>query len=153
MLRNPRTAIGLLLLLCMLSTTSCTMWGEKKTASWKSVTGGEQMERLFWEDVKQKQWSVVQERLAATVVDMNAQGNFGREEMLDHLKQWDIVDFQVGEVRTEPAGADLVVTYTLSLHGTNAGAPLPATVRVMSVWQQVKNGYILVARSVIPVQA
>jgi hypothetical protein len=151
MLRNPRITLGLLLLF-VLSTTSCTMWGEKKTATWKSVTSGEQMERLFWEEVKQKHWSVVKERMAATVIGMNAEGNFSREEMIEHLKQWEIVDFQVGEVRTEPAGSDLVVSYILTLHGTNAGSPLPDAVRVMSVWQQVKSGYILVARSVIPVQ-
>lgn len=43
----------------------------------------------------------------------------------------------------------LVVTYTINLRGTMAGQPLPTNpLRLMSVWQQQKSGWVVIAHSV-----
>lgn len=150
MMRNPRMTI-LCLALLLLSSSACTMWAERKTKTWSNVTSGEHLSRLFWQEVKAKNWQELHDRMAATVLAMNGQGTFDRDGILAHLKTIDISDFQIGEVQTQPAGADLVVTYTLSVKGTRDGKPLPSTLRMMSVWQQLKGGWILIAHTAIPV--
>jgi hypothetical protein len=150
MMRTSRVAV-LIITLLLLGTTSCTMWGEKKKNSWKTVTAGEELTRLYWQEVKQKNWTELSNHTSATVVGLTAQGTLDRETMMAHIKKMDISDFQIGEVQTQPSGEHLLVTYTLALNGTIEGKPLPKSLRFMSVWQLVKSGWILVAQSAVPV--
>jgi ketosteroid isomerase-like protein len=128
------------------------MWGEKKTNSWKTVTAGEELTRLFWQEVKQKNWTEVSNHMSATVVGLNSNGTLDRDGMLSHFKKMDLSDFQIGEVQTQTSGEHLLVTYTLAARGTIEGHPLPATTRYLSVWQLVKSGWVLVAQSAVPVE-
>lgn len=153
MLRFWRMVISIVVILCVLGLASCTMWGEKKNHTWKSATSGEHLARLFWQEVKAKNWKEVEGRMTATVVGMNSRGSLTREQMMEHLKQMDIADFQIGEVRTEAAGVDLVVTYTLTVRGTVGGKALPESIRMMSVWQELNNGWVLIAHSAVPAAA
>jgi hypothetical protein len=42
----------------------------------------------------------------------------------------------------------MIVTYLITLHGTSAGKPFPnEPIRFLSVWQQQKAGWVLVAQS------
>jgi hypothetical protein len=150
MMRTSRSAV-LVIGLLLLGTSSCTMWGEKKTNSWKTVTAGEELTRLFWQEVKQKNWTEVGYHMSSTVVGVDSNGTFDRDGMLTNIKKMDISDFQVGEVQTQISGEHLLVAYTLAARGTVDGRPLPATVRYLSVWQLVKSGWVLVAQSAIPV--
>ncbi len=150
MSRYLRVVIVPILLMSVLALASCTMWGEKKHPGWKGATSGEQLTRLFWQAVKEKNWKEVQSHIGATAIGMSARGDSTREQMMEHLKSMEISDFQIGEVRSEPAGADLIVSYTLTVKGTVGGQPLPSSVRMMSVWQEVKNGWIIVAHSSVP---
>ena len=62
-------------------------------------------------------------------------------------------DFSLAEAQTQPNGDDMVITYTLTLRGAAEGHPIPsAPVRVMTVWQTVKNGWVEIAQSWMPVQ-
>lgn len=150
MMRTSRIAV-LIIAALMFGTTSCTMWGEKKTNSWKSVTAGEELTRLFWQEVKQKNWTEVRNHMSATVVGVNSNGTFDRDGTLTNIKKMDISDFQVGEVQTQISGEHLLVAYTLAARGTVDGRPLPTTVRYLSIWQLVRSGWVLVAQSEIPV--
>jgi hypothetical protein len=70
---------------------------------------------------------------------------------LAHVKAFDITDFHVGEIASQPAGADLVVTYVINLKGTINGQPLPAgPFTMMSVWQEVGGKWLLIAHSTNP---
>jgi len=43
-----------------------------------------------------------------------------------------------------------VVTYTVALHGTSAGQPLPSEpIRMMTVWQKQSAGWMEIAHSVL----
>ena len=150
MTRNSRLPLALLILVA-LGTTSCTMWGEKKSNSWKTVTAGEELTRLFWQEVKQKNWTELSYHMSATIIGVNAGGTLDRDGLLSHVKQMDISDFQIGEVQTETSGEVLLVTYTLAVRGTVNSHPLPGTLRFMSVWHQLKSGWVLVGISAVPV--
>ena len=151
---NPRMdGRRFLLILCviaLLGTTACTLFGEKKNASWSNVTSGEQLERLFWQDVKDKKWSSLEARMAPLLVAVNASRVFDKTATLEHVKSIDLHDFQIGEVETRPAGIDLIVTYTIAVNGTAGGQSLPKSpIRMMSVWQQLSKGWVLIAHSSI----
>lgn len=150
MKRCSRFAV-LVLALIMLGTTSCTMWGEKKTNSWKSVTAGEELTRLYWQEVKQKNWTELNNHMSATVVGLTPIGTLDRDGMMAHARKMNISDFQIGEVQTQLSGEHLLVTYTLAVNGTSDGKPLPKTMRFMSVWQLLKSGWVLVAQTAVPV--
>ncbi|HWR37548.1 MAG TPA: nuclear transport factor 2 family protein [Clostridia bacterium] len=133
------------------TTCACTMWGPKKHASWSSATSGEQLERLFWQDVKDKDWKSLERRMAPLLLAINESEVLDRARTLEHVKSFELEDFQIGEVQTRSAGVDLVVTYLITVRGTVNGHPLPtAPVRMMSVWQELGKGWVLVAHSSVP---
>jgi len=136
---------GLLAILLALLLTSC---GSPKPNTWSGATGAEQFERLFWQSVQQKDWDNVEHHLASTYVAVTSSGRLERAEALAHLKQLDIKDFTLGNVDVRPAGGDMVVTYDITVHGTVGGQALPETpMHMMTVWQQVKHGWIAVAHA------
>ncbi len=139
---------GILLLIAML--TGCTMWPERKTQHWQEATGGEGLERSFWNEIKAKNWVELERHMAGNYSLVSSQGRLDRAAALDHIRQFDLKDFSLGEMQVELSGQTLVVTYTIVVRGTRAGQPLPsAPVRMMSVWQHQKSGWIAVAHSVV----
>ena len=129
----------------------CTLWAEKKSPGWNSATSGEHLERLLWEDIKAKQWKSLEARIAPMMVTVRGPGVLDRAATLEHLKAFELETFQIGDLETHSEGADLIVTYTVTLKGTSGGKPLPATpLRMMSVWQQLSKGWVVVAHSTVP---
>ena len=128
------------------------MWPEKKVTAWDGATGGAHFVELFWQDVKAKRWDDVGKRLAPTFVVTNAGGTYDRAAALERFRTLDIQDFSLGELQVQPSGGDvIVVTYTLALRGSQAGAALSAEpVRAMTVWQQHKDGWLAIAHSTVP---
>jgi len=134
------------------SLVGCTVWGQRPVTKWTDATGGEQLERLFWTEVKNKNWVEIETHVSATFVSLTTAGSKTRETDLDRLKQFDLQDFSIGDVDTQPNGPDLTVSYTLVLHGTVGGKPLPGTpVRGMTIWQHGDHGWIAIAHSSVPV--
>lgn len=140
----------ILVLLMVLACSSCTMWGEKKHAEWKSATSGEQLVRLFWNDVKSKDWKTLEQHVGSGFIGISTNGTSDHAKVMEHLRAMDLKDFQIGEVESKAAGADLIVTYTITASGTVNGQPLPSPLRMMSVWQELKHGWVLVAHSTVP---
>jgi hypothetical protein len=130
----------------------CTMYPEKKHVSaWSSATGGEHFDRLLWEDVKTKRFIDIEPHLAPALVATFPGGVRDRAAFLDYLKALQLTDYSISDVSSVPAGGDIVVTYTITLHGSRAGQPLPdSPMTVMTVWQQVKKGYIAISHSETP---
>ena len=127
--------------------TGCTIGKASKHPTWKNATGAEQYERLLWKSIHEKDWKKVQYRLAPTFVGVNARGqSFDRAGWVDYWKATPVTDFSLGEVMVQPNGADMTVTYVLHLNGETTG------VRVVSVWQQVKGGWTLIAVSMTSIQ-
>ena len=132
-----------------LATTSC--WEEKQPATWKTATGPEAYEKLFWDEVKAKNWQQVEGRLGATFVAIDSEGRHDRAASMALFRQLDLQDFSIGEMKSEPNGSDMMVTYTIVMRGSYQGQPIPNTpFRMLTVWQQVKGGWIAVAHADVP---
>ena len=135
----------------LLVNTGCTLWGEKKNPSWNHATSGEHLERLFWQDVKAKNWKSLEARMAPMLVSTLGGNVRDRAMTLEYAKSLDVKEFQIGEVESRPAGVDLIVTYVINLKGAASGKALPSEpMRVMSVWQPLSKGWVLVAQSSSP---
>ena len=125
------------------------MWKEKPVKAWDSATGGEHLERLFWDEVKGKDWNELEKHIAPTCVFVGPPGTLDRAAGLKHLQQFEISDITLGEVVVQPNGGDtIVVTYTAHISGKLNGAAAPPTTHMMSVWQKVRKDWMLIAHSV-----
>jgi hypothetical protein len=146
--------VGLMLSAIVLL-AGCTMWREHQVSDFKDATGGEGLERSFWKEVKAKHWNALEGHLAGNYVSFTPEeGRFDRAAALAHLQQLQLDDFTLGDLQTELNTDTLVVTYSITMRGTFAGQPLPADpVRMMTVWQKEKPGWIAIAHSVVGSQS
>jgi hypothetical protein len=132
----------LLLLLLLASFASAlfaqSIWKEPKNPNWKSATGAEQYERLMWQAVQTKDWLAVESHLASNFVFLDSAGTKDKAQRLADLKQMSATDQAIKDVNVTASGIDAIVTYTLGPD------------RYMSLWQQQKSGWVMVAMSVTP---
>jgi hypothetical protein len=135
--------IGTLLLI----TTSCNMW-KNPPKGWKGATGGEQLERLLWDDIQMKNWVEVEHHLEPLFVSTSADARRDRAASLEHWKRYEIQSVSLADVQVQTAGADFIVTAKVTVTGTVDGKPLPAQpVQTMTVWQQLSKGWVAVAHA------
>jgi hypothetical protein len=143
---RARVLILSLLICGTLAETGC--WNPPKVSTWSNATGAEQFERLLWQEIKAKNWNAVEPRLAATFVAQTSGAWRDRAAEMQHFKALEISDYSLGEAEVHPAGPDMVVTYKMNLRGSYQGQPLELKdVRMMTVWQQVKGGWVAVAHA------
>jgi hypothetical protein len=127
--------------------SGCTIGKEPKHPSWKNATGAEQYERLMWQAIRDKNWPDVENHLASTFAGVDAKGQaHDRAGWVDYWKSAPVRDFNLGELTVQPNSSDMTITYVLHLNGE------ASALRVISVWQQVKGGWMLIATSETPVQ-
>jgi ketosteroid isomerase-like protein len=128
--------------------------GPPKHPTWNNATGSEQHERLMWDAIKAQQWKDVESHLSPTFVGVDAAGKkYDRAGWLASWKSSGIGEFSLGEVTVDPAGTDMVVSYILNISGNVSGSVASKqTLRVVSVWQQVKSGWIMTATSLTPIK-
>ncbi len=142
---------SLLILALVLILPACTMWSQPSTANWKNATAGEQLERLFWDTVKARDWSELERHIAPRFVVQSPSGPRDRAQALERLRQVQLSDYSLGDVSTQLQGNTLIVTYSITRRGSLNGQPFPdSPVRMMSVWQQLKRGWLLIAHSDTP---
>jgi hypothetical protein len=108
----------------------------------------------MWQAIKDKDWPEVERHLAPTFVGAGPDGhNYDRAAWLTLWKNTQLQDFSLGEITVQPDGADMVVTYEVRLNVQPTTPPLSGTpLRVVSVWQQLKKGWVLIAQSDTPVR-
>ncbi len=161
MRENPRTAQNNVISSCSFLSSvvvalflmGCNL--ETKHLAWKNATGAEQYERLMWQAIRDKDWKNAQYHLAPTFVGVDSSGQaLDREAWLEHWKTAQIKDFSLAEVSVQPQGANMAVTYIFHA-SPDLGPPTAsgAGLRVVSIWQQIKGGWILIATSQTPVSA
>ena len=143
-------AFRLLLLVSMVAFLSaCTVYGGHAVSDhWANATGGESLERSFWQDVKTKNWNQLEAHLAVNYTAVTPQGTFDRPKAMENLKHFNLTDYSLANLQTELHGNVFVVTYDLTLSGTSDDKAFgPQPVRMMTVWQQQKKGWVAIARS------
>jgi len=140
-------------LACLFVAIGCMGGGEPKHPTWKNATGAEQYERLMWQAVRDKDWKNIEYHLAPTFVGVNARGQaLDRTAWLGYWKDTQIRDFSIAELTVQPAGTGMVVTYILHAGASQDAASAPgAGLRVVSVWQQIKHGWVLTTTSMTPI--
>jgi len=146
-MRIFRVALCLLLaLLC-----GCTMWHEHAVNDWTDATGAGSLEKLYWREIKAKNWTELEHHLAGNYIAYTPEeGRMDRAAMVEHLKQLQLDDYSLGEIETELSGETFVVTYEITMRGTFAGKPLPSgPIRMMTVWQHQKRSWVEIAHSVL----
>jgi uncharacterized protein DUF4440 len=147
MLRRLPTLV--LLLALVLPLAAC--WEEKQPAAWKTATGAEALEKLVWDEIKAKNWPEIEHHVGVNYRAVGPPGVFNREQLMEHLKQFEIDDYALGNVEVTPNGADMMVTYDFTGHGKVGGQPLPPVpLHMMTIWQQVKGGWIMVGHATVP---
>jgi len=122
---------------------------------WSKATGAEEHERLMWQAIHDKKWNEVENHLAATFVGVDTHGqSYDRAWWIEHWKRMDVRDFSLGELTVQPNGPDMVITYKMQLRGEESGQSIPdAAVRVVSVWQGLKHGWVMVSQAMTPVKS
>jgi hypothetical protein len=146
---RARCLVSLVCLLAAVSPSlSCTIWKEKRVVEWSSATGGEQLERLLWQEIKAKNWAEVEQHLASNFVCLTANGALDRPATLELLKREAIADYVLGDFVVQPSGPDVTVTYTITIRGLENAA---RTLRMMTTWQQVKKGWMATVHAAVPV--
>ncbi len=102
----------------------------------------------MWKAMQAGEWKDVEAHMAPTFVLLDADGVHDRAAAMERMKQMKVTEVSLGEFQTQPNGADMTVTYTAMLRGTSNGKQLSSEpMRVMSVWQSVKRGWIQVAQA------
>jgi len=142
-------ALILLLVAALLITTACTVYSERPARKISDATGGEELEQLFWKEIKDAKWVELDRVLATNYSGMTPDGPLDRAATLDQYRTWKLKDYSLGDLKTKLNGSTFVVTYTISLNGTADSQPLPSTPQhMMTVWQQQKSGWMVIAHSV-----
>jgi hypothetical protein len=133
MLRSNRILCSLLCAALLLSSLSAqSIWKESKNPNWKQATGVEQYEKLMWKAVKENDWLAVESHMASNFVFSDANGVKDKAQRIAELKTMSNIPDVMDPVVT-PSGEHSIITYTLGRS------------RVMSVWQQQKSGWVMVA--------
>ena len=149
--------ISVLVFLLML-VPACTFYGEHPARTLSEATGGEGLERVFWKNVQAANWVEVERALASNYAGVAPGGTLDRSATLEQYRGWQLKDYALGDLKTEMNGNTFVVTYTITLNGTfntaagngtSGSQPLPSTPQhMMTVWQQQKAGWVVIAHSV-----
>ncbi len=128
---------------------ACTFYGEHPARSMSDATGGEGLERVFWKNVAARNWVEIERVMASNYSGVTPQGTLDRDAALAQYRQWQLHDYSIGNLNTELNGNTMVVAYTITLKGTADSAPLPLIPQhMMTVWQQQKAGWIVIAHSI-----
>ncbi len=134
---------ALAIVFLLVCTAACTMW-KKPGTGWSAATGGEQLEKLFWQDVQAKNWAEVEKHLAASFAGAGPNGPVDHAAFLRDLQGYQLTSVNLANCSTQLNGADLMVACIARREGSAPGNRAAAT---LSVWQQLKKGWVMVAHS------
>ena len=135
-----------LLILLLAPTLACTMW-KHPARGWSGATGGEQLEKLFWADVQAQRWGEVDKHVAETFAGAGSSGPFDRAGFLQRLRSDQFTTLSLTDCTSRLNGADFVIACLVRRQGTAGQEDAAAT---LSVWQQLKRGWVMVAHSESP---
>ena len=139
-------------LLLTLAFSGCTLWKEPAKPSWTASTGSEHYERLMWKAIQAKDWKELGAHIAPSFTGVGADGaGLDRAAWIERWKAHPVSDFSLGELSVQPNGPDMVVTY--ELHFQSGDALTAKGLRIVSVWQELKKGWALIAQTATPISS
>jgi Domain of unknown function (DUF4440) len=132
-------------LLCAIS-AACSVWG-KRAPGFTGATGGEQLQRAFLDEIKNKHWTEIERRLSANFILVTPSGVYDRAAAMDRIRNLDLKGYTLSDVSVRPQGADAVISYLISIDGVMNGRALPSEQqRVVSTWQEVAGRWVLISQ-------
>jgi len=155
MFRRSNSVIQLAVLLGALGLAGCTIFPEAKTPTLANTTSAEQNERIFWQMARRQQWAKLEPLLAANAVWTLPGKTLDRDQIVPYLQTLGDGDSTITGLIVKPNGPDMTLTYSLQ-RSAKAGAAKAgilgnaANFTVVSVWQQVKSGWVLIFRAEQP---
>jgi Domain of unknown function (DUF4440) len=106
------------------------------------ASDGEKLERQMANDIKAKNWSAVEARIAHGFQSVHPDGIRDRAGEIALLKQMDFGDFTLSNFKSTTIGDNIVVTFTMTVAETIDGKRLPAKPAYrLSVWKKGVNGW------------
>jgi Domain of unknown function (DUF4440) len=138
-------ALVSVIVLCLIA-TGCSLWG-KRAPGFSGATGGEQLQRAFLDEIKNKHWTEVEQRLSANFVLVTPGGVFDRAAAMERIRNLDLKNYTLSDLTIRPQGTDAVIVYLISVDGIMKGQALPSDPqRVVSTWQEVAGHWILISQ-------
>jgi hypothetical protein len=103
---------------------------------------GEKLEREMAADIKAKNWTAVERRIAEGFQSVHPDGVRDRTAEIALLKKMDFGDFRLSDFKSTTIGDNIVVTFTMTVAETIDGKRPPAKPAYrLSVWKKGANGW------------
>lgn len=139
------SSLTALIALCLVL-AGCSVWG-KPQPGFAGATGGEQLQRAFFDAIKGKRWTDVEHHLSTNFLLVTPARVYDRAAALERIQQMNLSSYMLADFNVQPQGSDMVLTYTASMNGTINGQPLPSEPqRVVSTWQEVGGNWTLISQ-------
>lgn len=140
-------ALSFTLLSATVGVTGCTVYGVKNPPTLKSTSSAEQHERIFWAKARDARWQEVAGLLGGNVVYVASGKVLTRDQVVPYLQAENIREVSITDLVIKANGPDMAISYHLDL-SLKDGTMRPLA--AMSVWQQARSGWILIAHSEHP---
>lgn len=102
-------------------------------------------ETALWNAFKNKDMKPFETHVAADAVVVDSGGLMTRGSLPEGMKMCDIKSFSLSDWKlTKPTSTTALMVYKGTQEGTCAGAPVPATVWVSSLWVKRKDTWVTV---------
>jgi len=124
---------------------SCTQGKPPGLQSWKNATGAEAYERLFWKAIEDADFAAAERRMAPIYTLTSPAGIATRDKAVEYFRALNLKHIDIAELRVDPEGADMVVSYVATLETKSSSSP--ARYYMTTVWQQAKHGWIAICHS------
>jgi len=124
---------------------SCTQGKPPRFQSWKNATGAEAYERLFWKAIEDADFTAAERRMAPIYTLTNPTGIATRDKAVEYFRALNLKDIDIADLRVDPEGADMVVSYVGTLQTKSSSSPV--RYYMTTVWQQAKGGWIAICHS------
>jgi len=136
----PTVCPGLAAVLCMSLSIACL--GAQETPSTGGAPDGEKLERQMADDIKAKNWTAVEAKIADGFQSVHPDGIRNRAGEIALLKQMDFGKFTLSNFKSTSIGDNIVVTFTMTVAETIDGKRQPAKPAYrLSVWKKSVNGW------------
>lgn len=115
--------------------SGCTIGAEVKPTL-GTTTSAEQVQRIFWQDVKDGKWLTVQSLLVDNVTWRSGNQVLTHDQIVPYLQQLHVKDFLISNLVVKANENDMTVLYDLQVTPGSSGQQ-PVNLHAVAVWQQV----------------